>query len=87
MSNGRIEIGNNPADNTISPNVIGRKKAGAKSNAICLSISETAKSNGVDFYECIKKLLTDLPNLGINQNFEILDQYLPWSKMIQAANK
>ncbi len=26
----------------------------------------------------------ELPNLGIHQNPEILDQYMPWSKMIQA---
>ena len=90
LIDGRIEIDNNPAENAIRPNVLGRKnwlfsvsEAGAKANAICLSIAETAKSNGVDFYEYIKKLLTDLPNVGIHQNPEILDQYMPWSKMIQ----
>jgi transposase len=90
LNDGRIEIDNNPAENAIRPNVVGRKnwlfsvsEAGAKANAICLSIAETAKSNGVDFYEYIKKLLTELPNLGIQQNPEILDQYMPWSKMIQ----
>ncbi|MCM3118871.1 IS66 family transposase [Neobacillus sp. MER 74] len=91
LNDGRIEIDNNPAENAIRPNVIGRKnwlfsvsEAGARANAICLSIAETAKSNGVDFYEYIKKLLTDLPNLSIHQNPEILDQYMPWSKMIKA---
>ncbi|WHY78141.1 transposase domain-containing protein [Neobacillus sp. WH10] len=49
-----------------------------------MSIAETAKSNGVDFYDYTKKLLTDLPNLGIHHNPEILDQYMPWSKKIQA---
>ncbi|HJV32341.1 MAG TPA: IS66 family transposase [Bacillales bacterium] len=94
LNDGRIEIDNNPAENAIRPNVIGRKnwlfsvsEAGAKANAICLSIAETAKSNNVDFYEYIKKLLTDLPNLGIHQNPEILSQYMPWSKMIQAECK
>nr|WP_240338324.1 transposase domain-containing protein [Peribacillus alkalitolerans] len=43
-----------------------------------MSNGETAKSNGADFYEYIRKLLTDLPNLGIHQNPEILDQYMPW---------
>lgn len=91
LYDGRIEIDNNPAENAIRPNVIGRKnwlfsvsEAGAKANAICLSIAETAKSNGIDFYEYIKKLLTDLPNRSIHQNPEILDQYMPWSKMIKA---
>ncbi|MBA4536339.1 IS66 family transposase [Bacillus aquiflavi] len=91
LYDGRIEIDNNPAENAIRPNVIGRKnwlfsvsEAGAKANAICLSIAETAKSNGIDFYEYIKKLLTDLPNCSIHQNPEILDLYMPWSKMIKA---
>lgn len=90
LNDGRIEIDNNPAENAIRPNVLGRKnwlfsvsEAGAKANAICLSIAETAKSNGIDFYEYIKKLFTDLPNLGIHQKPEILDQYMPWSKEIQ----
>jgi transposase len=91
LFDGRIEIDNNPAENAIRPNVLGRKnwlfsvsEAGAKANAICLSIAETAKSNGVDFYEYIKRLFTDLPTLGVHQNPEVLDQYMPWSKMIQA---
>ncbi|MDQ0219568.1 hypothetical protein J2S21_002664 [Peribacillus cavernae] len=50
-----------------------------------MSLAETAKSNGIDFYEYLKKLLMDLPNLDIHQNPEVLDQYLPWSKNIQAT--
>lgn len=90
LNDGRIEIDNNPAENAIRPNVIGRKnwlfsvsEAGAEANAICLSLAETAKSNGIDFYEYIKRLLTDLPNLNFHQNPEILNQYMPWSKQIQ----
>jgi transposase len=92
LNDGRIEIDNNPAENAIRPNVIGRKnwlfsvsEAGAKANAICLSIAETAKANGVDFYWYLLKLLTDLPNLDIHRNPEILNKYMPWSKNIQAA--
>jgi hypothetical protein len=62
-----------------SPNVLGRKnwlfsvsEAGAKANAICLSIAETAKSNGVDFYEYTKKFLMDLPNLDIHQTLRLV---------------
>nr|WP_295972652.1 transposase [uncultured Bacillus sp.] len=58
LRDGRIEIDNNPVENAIRPNVIGRKnwlfsvsESGAKANAICLSIAETAKCNGLDFYE------------------------------------
>lgn len=91
LNDGRIEIDNNPAENAIRPSVVGRKnwihsvsEAGAKANAICLSIAETAKANGIDFYRYLLKLLMDLPNLDIYQHPEILNQYMPWSKMIQA---
>ncbi|MFD2442886.1 transposase [Bacillus sp. CGMCC 1.16607] len=91
LSDGRIEIDNNPAENAIRPNVIGRKnwlfsvsEAGAKANAICLSMAETAKANGVDFYHYLEKLLTDLPNLDIYQNPENINQYMPWSQKIQS---
>lgn len=90
LDDGRIEIDNNPAENAIRANVIGRKnwlfsvsEAGAQANAICLSLAETAKANGIDFYEYIKKLFLDLPNLDIHQNTFALDQYLPWSKKIK----
>lgn len=90
LYDGRIEIDNNPAENAIRPSVIGRKnwmfsvsEAGAQANAICLSLAETAKANGIDFYEYVKKLLTELPTLDIHRQPEILNQYLPWSKTIQ----
>jgi len=58
LNDGRIKIDNNPVESAIRPNVIGQKnwifsvsEAGAKANAICLSIAETAKSNGVNFYK------------------------------------
>lgn len=91
LFDGRIEMDNNPAENAIRPNVIGRKnwlfsvsEAGAKANAICLSLAETAKTNGIDFYQYLVKLLTELPNLPIQQQPEILQDYMPWSKNIQA---
>ena len=92
LFDGRIEIDNNPAENAIRPNVIGRKnwlfsvsEAGAKANAICLSLAETAKANGIDFYQYLVKLFTDLPNLPIHQQPNILKDYMPWSKNIQAT--
>lgn len=92
LFDGRIEIDNNPAENAIRPNVIGRKnwlfsvsEAGAKANAICLSLAETAKANGIDFYQYLVKLLTDLPNSPIHQQPEILNDYMPWSKNIQTT--
>ncbi|WP_425393923.1 IS66 family transposase [Caryophanon tenue] len=92
LENGHVLIDNNPAENAIRPNVIGRKnwlfsvsEAGAQANAICLSLAETAKANGIDFYQYLVKLLTELPSLPIHQQPEILQQYLPWSEHIQAT--
>ncbi len=90
LFDGRIEIDNNPAENAIRPNVIGRKnwlfsvsEAGAKANAICLSLAETAKTNGIDFYKYLVKIMMDLPNLPMHRQPEILHNYMPWSKHIQ----
>lgn len=84
VKNGNVAIDNNPAENAIRPNVIGRKnwlfsvsEAGAQANAICLSLAETAKVNGIDFYKYLVKLLTDLPNVPFHQQPEILHNYLP----------
>ncbi len=92
LEDGHLEIDNNPAENAIRPNVIGRKnwlfsvsEAGAKANATCLSLAETSKANGIDFYQYLVKLLTELPNLPIHQQPDLLHNYMPWSKNIQAT--
>lgn len=58
-------------------------EAGARANAICLSIAETAKANGIDLYTYLRKIFTDLPNINFHQNPKLLDDYLPWSEKIQ----
>lgn len=60
-------------------------EASAKANAICLSLAEIAKANSIDFYQYLVKLMTELPNLPIHQQSEILNDYMPWSKLIQAT--
>ncbi|UAC49214.1 transposase [Bacillus aquiflavi] len=73
LEHGDVAIDNNPAENAIRPNVIGRlfsvSEAGAKANAICLSLAETAKANGngIDFYKYLVKLMMELPNLSFHQ--------------------
>ena len=59
--------------------------AGAKANAICLSLAETAKVNGIDFYQYLVKLMTELPNSPFHQQPDILLNYMPWSENIQAT--
>ena len=60
-------------------------EAGAKANAICLSLAETAKANGIDFYKYLVKLMTELPNVPFHKQSEILHNYMPWSENIQAS--
>lgn len=92
LNDGRIEMDNNPAENAIRPNVIGRKnwlfsvsEAGAQANAVCLSLAETAKIQKIDFYAYLEKLLRELPTLNFQQNPDLLDNYLPWSKNIRLS--
>lgn len=92
LFDGRIEIDNNPTENANRPDVIGRKnwlfsvsEAGAKVNAICLSLTEKAKINSINFYQYLVTLMTELPNLPIHQQPEILNNYMPCSKKIQAT--
>lgn len=94
LTDGRLEIDNNSAENAIRPNVIGQKnwlfsvsEAGARANAICLSLAETAKLHGIDFYAYLQKVFTELPNLEFRQNPLRLDDYLPWSSQIQLECK
>ena len=75
LDNGLVSIDNNPAENTIRPNVIGRQnwlfsvsEAGAKANAVCLSLAETAKANGIEFRQYLVELMTELPNLPIHRD-------------------
>ena len=92
LENGNVAIDNNPAENAFCPNVIGRKnwlfsvsEAGAKANAVCLGLAETAKANENDFYKYLVKLMEELPNLKFQQLPELLLNYLPWSEQIQAT--
>jgi len=48
-------------------------------------LAETAKANDIDFYQYLVTLMTELPNLPFHQQPEILNDYMPWSKNIQAT--
>jgi len=53
-------------------------------NTICLSIAETATADSMVFYRYLLRLLTDSLNGDMYQHPEVLNQYMLWSKMIQA---
>lgn len=83
LESGVVRIDNNVAENAIRPFVVGRKawlfsdtSAGACSSAAIYSLVETAKANGVDPYEYLRRVLTSLP---ISKTLEDFDALMPWA--------
>jgi len=71
LLDGRLEISNNRAERSIKPFVIGRKNwlfsntpGGARASAIYYSLIITAKENGLNPFEYLTWILTNMPNLG-----------------------
>lgn len=56
---------------------------GAKASAIIYSIVETAKANGLNTYQYLELLLTELPKHTKDKNLAFLDDLLPWSPRVQ----
>ena len=82
LKNGHIPIDNNGAENGIRPFVIGRKNwmfcdtvNGAHASARLYSIIETAKANGLEPYQYLRYLFTELPKAICEADVEKL---LPW---------
>src|SRR5690554_635791 len=82
LKNGHIPIDNNGAENGIRPFVIGRKNwmfcdtvSGAHASARLYSIIETAKANGLEPYQYLKHLFTELPKAKDEVEVQKL---LPW---------
>lgn len=84
---GRLELSNNRAENSIRPFTVGRKNwlfcntpAGAGASAAFYSLIETAKANGLDPFAYMEFLLKRIPQLAADA---LLDDCLPWSEMVQ----
>ena len=91
LSNGKVPMDNNYAEQAIRPFTIARKNFvlmessnGAKASAILFSLAETAKANGLNTYEYFELLLTEIPKHMEDKNLKFLDNLLPWSKSVQA---
>jgi len=83
LDNGLYPIDNNLMENAIRPFAIGRKnwmfansQAGAKASANLYSLIETAKANGLNPYEYLKRIFKELPNA---QSVEQVENLLPWN--------
>jgi len=86
LLDGRIEISNNRAENAIRPFCVGRKNwlfadtvRGAQSSATAYSIIETAKANGLNPYQYLLHLLTELPTVLTKDPAADLSRFLPWA--------
>ena len=87
---GRLELSNNRAENSIRPFVLGRKnwlfcnsQKGAKASSVVYSIIETAKANGLKPFEYLNFLLETLPNTTSGQ----IDNFLPWGLAVPPTCK
>ena len=83
LDDGRYPIDNNLAENAIRPFTLGRKnwlfsnsQAGAKASSNLYTLTKTAKANGINPYDYLKDVFTQLPNTGTVEDVEKL---LPWN--------
>jgi len=82
-TNGELRISNILAENAIRPFVVGRKawlfadsSQGAKASAVCYSLVETAKLNGLEPYKYLHTVLSKLPYA---ETVEQIESLLPWN--------
>ena len=90
LTDGKIPMDNNYAEQAIRPFTIARKNFvliesshGAKASAILFSLAETAKANGINTYDYFNLLLTEIPEHQNDTNLDFLDKLLPWSPSVQ----
>ena len=90
LSDGNVPPDNNYAEQAIRPFTIGRKNFnfmetdhGAKASAMIYSIIETAKANGLNTYQYLELLLTELPKHTEDTNLSFIEDLLPWSDRVQ----
>lgn len=85
LDRGELDIDNNRAERSIKPFVIGRKNwlfshsvDGADASARLYSIVQTCMLNNVNPYNYLSDTLTNLANMTVNQDTDILS-LLPWN--------
>jgi transposase len=90
LSDGRLQLSNNLAEQKMRNIAIGRKnylfsasEAGARANAIVYTLVETAKENGIDPFNYLEYLFEKLPNINFSRNPKLLEDFLPWTDHIK----
>jgi len=82
LEHGFLELDNNTAERAMRPIAIGRKnylflgsETGGKSAAICYSLIETCKLNGINPQSWLTHALANIQDTKISD----LDKLLPWN--------
>ena len=90
LTDGRIPIDNNYAEQAIRPFTIARKNfvpkessKGASASAMIFSLAETAKANGLNTYDFFELLLSELSAHQDDHDKAFLEDLLPWFKNVQ----
>lgn len=90
LENGFCSLHNNASEQCMKAFVIGRKNwlfsdtpKGADASAVCYSIIETAKANGMNPYYYLKYLFENLPNMDLKSD-EALYSVSPWNPALRA---
>lgn len=90
LTDGRIPMDNNYAEQAIRPFTIARKNFvlmesdnGANASAMIFSIAETAKANNLNTYDYFELLLSEIPKHQDDKNLDFINELLPWSKNVQ----
>lgn len=91
LLDGRLELTNNRIERSLRPFTIGRKNwvtmktdRGAHDSAMVYSLVQTALANDLKVYEYLVYLLKQMPNTNFDQNPELIDKFVPWSKELPA---
>jgi len=94
LLDGRIEISTNRIENHIRPFARGRRAwlfadtvDGAKASAVAYSIIQTAVVNGLNPYQYLRYLFTELPTVLTKDPDADLSRFFPWAEEAQAKCK
>lgn len=89
LKDGRVELSNNRAENSIRPFVVGRKgwlfadtPKGAGASAVVYSIVETAKANKLNIYMYLVHILSKMPGADFKADTSLLEDLMPWSQKL-----
>jgi hypothetical protein len=94
LLDGRIEISTNIIENKIRPFAVGRKNwlfadtvRGARASAVVYSIIQTAAANGLNSYQYLLYLLTELPSVLTKNPKADVSSFFSWNNEVQKKCK